>query len=80
MRWLYSPRVLNNVVVIFGSLATTPTQEQQEAILEAMIRLLDPDHAVATSHEVLDRAGVERPWEAGWLTYQRGGDLHYHSQ
>lgn len=72
---LYAPRLMNSVVVSFGPRAKSPTDEQQKATLEAMIQLFDPDHAVATSHRILDAAGAERPWEAGSLIYQRGGDL-----
>ena len=72
---LYSPRLGNCVLVNFGSRAKYPTQEQQKAIVEAMIELFDPDHAVATSHKVLDAAGAKRPWEAGSLIYERGGEV-----
>jgi hypothetical protein len=40
-----------------------------------MVRHFDPDRAVATSHELLDRHGASRPWEAAWLSYERGGAI-----
>jgi hypothetical protein len=55
----------------------SPIPREQEAILAHMIRALDPDHAVATSHELLDSIGAELPWESGWITYRRGGGLQF---
>ncbi len=47
-------------------------------LLEEMIRAFEPEHAVITSDEHLARSGVTKPWEAGWLTYERGGSVQVH--
>ncbi len=35
------------------------------------VETFDPDKAVVTSNEYLDRAGVNHPCDAGWLVYER---------
>lgn len=47
--------------------------QQVRELLADIIAAFDPDTAVVTSHEYIDRAGGGAPWEAGgWLVYQRG--------
>ncbi len=41
------------------------------AVLVDFIGAFDPDKAVVTSNEYLDRASVDNPCEAGWLMYGR---------
>jgi len=71
----YTPQLVNSVVLHFGLRSDGPPIAIQEAILQVMIRQFDPDDAVATSNELLDRHGAERPWEAAWLRYERGGSI-----
>ncbi|MCG8421216.1 MAG: hypothetical protein MJE77_25120 [Proteobacteria bacterium] len=72
---VYSPYVRNAVLLSFDESPTTFSADDWKALLEAMIRAFEPDHAVVTSHEHLDRVGAEAPWESGWFTYQRGGEI-----
>ncbi len=72
---LYAPRQSNSAVLRFSARSRTPTLDDQRAILESMIRALDPDQAVATSDELLDRAGATRASQVGWLMYERGHGL-----
>lgn len=48
------------------------------AILEEIVRIFDPEHAVIASDDFLARAGATKPWEAGWFTYVRGDGLRQH--
>lgn len=68
-------QLVNSVVLNFGPRGEGPPLPVQEAILELMVRHFDPEHAVATSNELLDRHSAERPWEAAWLRYARGGAI-----
>jgi hypothetical protein len=74
----YSPRILNSVVISGGDHGTISQHAWREAF-EAAIQHFDPEHAVVTTHELLDRANAVHPWEVGWLTYQRGQPVREHS-
>lgn len=53
------------------------SQDRMREVLVEFIRAFEPDVAVVTSHEYLDRAGGGAPWEAGgWLVYDRSRDVH----
>ena len=74
----YTPYVGNRVVLDVdgdGGLS----EDSYRAILEEMVRVFDPDHAVVTSHEILARSGATKPWEAGLFTYARGAGIRQHS-
>lgn len=73
----WSPYVRNAVVLNLGS-GVRLGEDSSRALLEALVRAFDPDHAVVTSHEHLAKAGVTNPWEAGLFTYQRGGRIEKH--
>jgi hypothetical protein len=72
---LFAAGQSNAVTLSFGSRATALSIGKQQEVLGVMIRTFDPDHAVATSSQALDAASARHPWEAGWIRYERGGDL-----
>jgi hypothetical protein len=76
----YSPHVGNNVVLEFGAGDEAPTLREQEEILTILIRLFEPEHAVATDHKTLDAVDADLPWEAGWLLYERGDRIRRHEE
>lgn len=48
-------------------------------LLEKAVTAWDPDDAVATSKEFLNRSGGGMPWVAGgWATYHRGQGIELH--
>lgn len=76
-----SPHVPNVAVVSFGAKsAEAISRAELEMLLRASIDVFDPDHAVITSHERLERAGAKEPWEAGLVTYDRGGPIKGHGE
>lgn len=72
-------RAGNSAVVSFGPKADVSCV-RWEPILTAAIDAFDPDHAVVTSNALLDRVRAQRPWEAGLITYARGGVLTAHPE
>lgn len=76
----YEERVRNAVLLSFQ--APPPSDDAARGALrrlvEKSVAAWDPDHAVATSTEFLDRKGARIPWEIGWVTYQRGGTIEIH--
>ena len=72
---LFAPNQSNSVVLTFGPRASRLGVETQTQILRVMIKTFEPDHAVATDNETLDAVAAELPWQAGWITYRRGGEL-----
>ncbi len=68
----YSSRVGNAVVLSFGGTSQLDDTAWM-GLLKALIAAFDPDHAVVTSREYLDRLDEAPPWAAGKLTYERGG-------
>jgi hypothetical protein len=69
-----SPRVVNSVILDLGLQQRLPLGEQ-ENIIRSMVQRFEPDRAVATSSELLRASGADRPWEAAWLSYERGGSI-----
>jgi hypothetical protein len=69
----FSSHISNAIVLSFGPEAGEIERTTLEGALNAAIRAFDPDNAVVTSHERMDRTGAKKPWEAGILTYERGG-------
>lgn len=72
-------RNVRNAVVLNLGIAEHPDNVYQK-LLEAMTRVFDPDHAVVTSNDHLRAAGATLPWEAGLLTYERGGAVQIHAR
>lgn len=74
----YSDVVKNRVVLDFDPSwdAGLLSSERMRSILTDFIEAFDPEKAVVTSLEYMDRAGVNAPWDAGWLMYEgkRGVD------
>lgn len=70
----YYPRIQNAVVLALEDPQALGRAVWQQ-VLAAAIMAFDPDHGVVTSTEALTRAGAEHPWQAGWLTYRRGGTI-----
>lgn len=73
----YSPWLWNAVVL---SPDVELTDACWKALLDAAVRAFEPEHAVVTSVDWLDQAGVMHPWEAGWFTYQRGAEIGEHAK
>jgi hypothetical protein len=75
----FSPNVENFIVLSFGRKANNKIiRSDLEGVLVAIVSAFDPDHAVVTSHERMDRIGAKKPWETGLLTYERGGVTNKH--
>lgn len=74
----YNERVRNAVVLSVGD-DDRLSDEQYRAILEEMVRVFDPDHAVVTSRAHLAKAEVRNPWDGGRFTYHRGGKIEEHA-
>jgi hypothetical protein len=70
---------VGNAVVLDLGAETQIGESSYRRIVEAIVSAFDPDHAVVTSHELLARAGVTKPWEAGLFTYRRGGGIEQHT-
>jgi len=48
------------------------SSERMRGLLVAFVEVFEPDVAVVTSNEYIDRAGGGSPWESGgWLVYER---------
>lgn len=73
-----SLRTSNSVVLDLGSGDREASSASSKAVLQAMIAAFDPDHGVVTSTQLLSEAGVAHPWQAGWLTHERGGRVVQH--
>ena len=69
---------VRNAVVLDVEDAGGHAEHAYRAIMEQMVRVFDPDHAVVTSVECLERAGATMPWEVGLFTYARGGTVRQH--
>ncbi len=74
----YSKHVGNSAVLSFENDPNQLDESGRRRVLDAMIEAFDPDHGIVTSHEYLNHMGVSNPWEAGWLTYERGGEVKEH--
>jgi hypothetical protein len=74
----WSPYVRNAAVLSLSD-SERFGEDSCRAVLEQMVRVFDPDHAVVTSHEHLAKIGVANPWEAGWFTYHRGENIEKHA-
>lgn len=48
---------------------------QSRAILEALISVFVPIHAVVTTHDILEEKETLRPYDYGWLTYEKSRGL-----
>lgn len=78
----YSPAICNSVVIYLP-----PTAELGEndlatfrSLLDACIDAWEPDHAVATSSQLMAQEGGGRPWQTrGWLNYSKGDPISTHS-
>jgi hypothetical protein len=76
----FSPYVQNAVVLSFDGTLPTKTTREWRYLLDGAVEAFAPDHAVVTSAELLASAKAVRPWEAGLLTYDRGGDVKERGQ
>jgi len=74
----YSPYTSNRTVLSFSETPNELKENDWKNLLEAMIQSFDPDHAVVTSHEYLERVGAPKTTDAGWFTYERGGEIRQH--
>ncbi len=74
----YAPRVNNVAVLSLDEVPQGMGQAEWGELLRVAIAAFDPDNAVVTSNAHLSRTGAARPWEAGWLTYQRGDRVQVH--
>jgi hypothetical protein len=72
----FSRHVANSVVLSRESDRSTPNLAEVRPILEAAVFIFQPENGVVTSDDLLDRAGAEMPWEAGWITYDRKRGFH----
>lgn len=75
----YSDFVKNSAVLDFDpswDYVELVTSGRLRTVLVDLVKALDPDKAVVTSHEYLDRAGVDDPCDAGWLVYERNRGVH----
>jgi len=70
--------VPNSVVLSAESGSGILGDDVWRQVLHGLIRAFDPEHAVVASTEQLARSGSGRPWEVGWLTYERGGTCVEH--
>ena len=75
----FSPHVSNSALLTVANGAPSLGSLEWKSIIEAAIQAFDPQHAVVTSHEHLSNPSVVHPWEIGWFTYERGGELRQHS-
>lgn len=73
----WNQNVRNSVVLDIGD-SDSLSEDSCRAILEDMVRIFDPEHAVVTSDECLARVGATKPWEVGWFTYARGDGIRQH--
>jgi hypothetical protein len=75
-----SSKFIKNSLVLNLPPAPPPADPQSfeafHILLEKVVAAWDPDNAVATSTEFLNRSGGGMPWVAGgWVTYHRGVNL-----
>ena len=71
---------VTNSVVLDVSKDDGRSPDWYRPILEEMIRVFDPDHAIISSDEIRERLGEKRIWELGWFTYERGAGIQHHSR
>ena len=71
----YSSSIQNSVVLSIEDEQPPLRREDWRDLLRAAINAFNPEHAVVTSNERLKHTGATNPWEAGWLMYQRGGEI-----
>jgi hypothetical protein len=71
----HSPYVSNSVVLSEEPSNSSLPDEVWRGVLRGLIAAFEPDHATVTSSERLAKAGSARPWEVGWITYERGGQV-----
>ncbi len=75
---VYNPYASNVVTLELGdSVALSP--DVLKKLLEEMIRAFDPDEGVVTDKKHMRQMGLSKPWEAGWFTYERGGEVKENS-
>jgi hypothetical protein len=70
--------VLNSAVLSFRDPSETRSLGEMRSFMAAAIDAFDPEHAVVTSTELLTRRKAQKPWQVGWLTYDRGGEVMEH--
>lgn len=75
----HHPHVGNAVVLSLHDAGAELDGVSWRALLEAMVRDFEPNHAVVTSHAHLQRTGVTAPWQAGWFTYDCSSGIREHS-
>ena len=75
----FSPYILNSAVLSFRDAAATRSPIDCRPLMDAAIDAFDPEQAVVTSNELLMRTNAKEPWDAGWLTYSRGGEVVEHA-
>ena len=75
----FTPYIGNSVVLSYDESSLDLSRSECRDVLESAVRAFDPDKAVATSSEYVTRMGCGQPWEAGMLTYTRGGKIEEHS-
>lgn len=66
---------LNSVVLSEEANEEALRDSSWRLVLSALIESFDPEHAVVASRQSMSRAGTAKPWEVGWLSYQRGGSV-----
>jgi hypothetical protein len=71
-------RIVANAVVLNLGGDDELSASAYRALVEAVIEVFDPDHAVVTSHHLLELVEAKHPWEAGLFTYERGCEIEEH--
>lgn len=74
----FTSHIGNSVVLSYDESALDLSRSECRGVLESAVRAFDPDKAVVTSTEYLTKMGSAQPWEAGVLTYTRGGKVEEH--
>lgn len=67
-----SDSTVTNCVVVSNTHPDTPPMALVRGLMKASVDAFRPTHAVATSHEILERANAVEPWDAGWFVYRDG--------
>jgi hypothetical protein len=73
-----SPYVRNSVVLSFEKGQDRLSKKDCRTLIEAAVQAFDPEHAVITTAESLERSHATNPWEAGSFTYERGSEIREH--
>lgn len=77
---LYSPKLSNNAILSLPTDGGGIGKDALRDLLGKLVAAFEPERGVVTSHQVLKEHGARKPWEVGWITYERRTGLKDHNR